>query len=40
MRIGTGSYDAIASSIAQMFDFSHMRSNGKLYLDPDTGERK
>lgn len=39
-RIGTGSFDGIASSIAQMFDFSHMRSNGKLYLDPDTGEKK
>ena len=39
-RIGTGSFDAIANSISQMFDFTNIRNNGKLYLDPDTGERK
>jgi phospholipase C len=36
-RIGQGSFDGIASSIAQMFDFSHRREGGKLFLDPSTG---
>ena len=39
-RLPAGSYDALASSIAQMFDFSKIRSgsHGKLFLDPSTGE--
>jgi len=38
-RIGQGSYDGIASSIAQMFDFHHKRKDdGRLFLDPNTGE--
>jgi phospholipase C len=37
-RIGQGSFDGIASSISQMFDFQHKRSDGPLFLDPNTGE--
>src|SRR5579863_6769826 len=37
-RIGQGSFDGIASSISQMFDFQHKRSDGRLFLDPNTGE--
>lgn len=33
-----GSFDAIASPINQMFDFSAPRSDGRLFLDPGTGE--
>ena len=33
-----GSFDAIASPINQMFDFSAPRSDGRLFLDPSTGE--
>jgi phospholipase C len=36
-RIGTGSFDAIASSITQMFSFTKIRSNGVLFLNPSTG---
>jgi phospholipase C len=36
--IGQGSFDAIAGSIYRMFDFSNLRSNGILILDPSTGE--
>lgn len=36
-RLGQGSFDAIASSISQMFDFSHRHESGKLFLDPATG---
>lgn|SRR5208282_2727134 len=39
-RIGQGSYDGIANSIAQMFNFTRMRNNGYLYLNPSTGERE
>jgi len=39
-RIGSGSFDAISNSISQMFDFTHIRSNGKLFLNPDTGEKQ
>jgi len=38
-RIGQGSFDGIANSIAQMFDFTKIRSNGTLILNPDTGEK-
>jgi phospholipase C len=37
-RIGQGSFDAITNSIAQMFDFSQDETQGKLFLDPSTGE--
>jgi phospholipase C len=40
-RIGQGSFDAIANSITQMFDFDRDRDDddgGKLFLDPTTGE--
>ena len=37
-RIGQGSFDGIASSIAQMFDFTQKRGNSRLVLDPNTGE--
>ncbi len=33
-RIGGGSFDAIASSITQMFDFSQIRTDGTLILNP------
>jgi len=37
-RIGDGSFDALANSITQMFDFKHGREdNGRLWLDPVTG---
>lgn len=38
-RIGQGSFDGIASSISQMFDFTRPRENRRLLLDPNTGER-
>jgi phospholipase C len=37
-RIGQGNFDAIASSINQMFDFTKIRQNSILILDPSTGE--
>jgi phospholipase C len=37
-RIGDYSYDEIAGSILNMFDFSHGPSNSKLFLNPETGE--
>jgi phospholipase C len=37
-RIGGGSFDAVGNSISQMFDFSKIRSDGNLMLDPSTGE--
>lgn len=36
-RIGQGSFDGIASSISQMFDFSHPREGRRLFLRPSTG---
>ncbi len=36
-RIGQGSYDVLANSISQMFDFNHLRSD-RLFLNPATGE--
>jgi len=38
-RIGQGSFDGIANSITQMFDFSHPRFNGTLILSPSTGQQ-
>ena len=37
-RIGDGSFDAIAGSVDNMFDFSHMESRGTFLLNPNTGE--
>jgi phospholipase C len=37
-RIGQGSYDAIASSITQMFDFNQRFNNRLLILNDQTGE--
>jgi phospholipase C len=37
-RIGQGSYDSLANSIAGMMDFTKAGSKGKLILDPTTGE--
>jgi phospholipase C len=39
-RIGQGSFDGIASSLTQFFDFSKIRSNGVLFLNPSTGEKE
>jgi phospholipase C len=39
-RIGQGSFDAIASSIAQMFYLKKIRTNGTLFLNPITGEKQ
>jgi phospholipase C len=38
-RIGNGSFDSIANSIVQMFDFNQ-KKNPKLILDDQTGEKK
>jgi phospholipase C len=38
-RIGQGSFDGIANSIAGMFNFNKIRTNGTLFLNPSTGER-
>jgi phospholipase C len=37
-RVGTGSFDGIANSISQMFNFTKIRSNGVVFLNPSTGE--
>jgi phospholipase C len=37
-RLPAGSFDGIASSISQMFDFSRAPRNGRLFLDPNTGQ--
>jgi phospholipase C len=37
-RIGQGSFDSLANSITQMFDFQAARNSGRLFLDPSTGE--
>ncbi|HSZ62024.1 MAG TPA: alkaline phosphatase family protein [Terriglobales bacterium] len=39
-RIGNGSFDAVANSIVQDFNFSKIRTNGTLCLNPVTGERQ
>lgn len=36
-RLGQGSFDAVANSLNGMFDFSHPRCRGRLFLDPNTG---
>ncbi len=37
-RIGQGSFDTIANSLVQMFDFNQDPSQRQLFLDPATGE--
>jgi phospholipase C len=37
-RFGNGSFDSIAGSIANMFDFDNFREDGILILSPTTGE--
>src|SRR5580658_220439 len=39
-RIGQGSFDGIASSLNQFFNFNKIRSNGILFLNPTTGEKQ
>lgn len=39
-RIGGGSFDGIASSITQMFNFKKVRTNGHLFLNPSTGQKE
>jgi phospholipase C len=39
-RIGQGSFDALANSITQMFDFKKIRNHGTLFLNPSTGEKE
>ena len=39
-RIGQGSFDAIANSIVQMFDFERGRGEKRLFLNPSTGEKE
>jgi len=36
-RIGQGSFDSVANSLTQMFDFRNSRSNRSLILNPMTG---
>jgi len=38
-RLGSGSFDGIANSITQMFNFKNLRNNGTLILNPTTGEK-
>jgi phospholipase C len=38
-RIGQGSFDGIANSISQMFNFAAVRNPGTLFLNPTTGEQ-
>lgn len=38
-RIGDNSFDAVAGSLNNMFDFEHGPRNHKLFLDPITGQR-
>ncbi len=38
-RLGSGSFDGIANSISQMFNFKTIRTNGVLILNPTTGNK-
>jgi phospholipase C len=38
-RIGQGSFDGIANSISQIFNFRQIRNKGVLFLDPSTGRK-
>jgi len=37
-RLGNGSFDGLANSISQVFNFSQIRGDGTLVLNPSTGE--
>ena len=37
-RVGQGSFDTIANSLVQMFDFQHHPSHRQFILDPGSGE--
>jgi phospholipase C len=37
-RIGQGSFDSLAGPLNGLFDFSSQHGNGRLFLDPSTGE--
>ena len=37
-RIGNSSFDALAGSLLNMFDFDHESQEQRLFLDPNTGE--
>ncbi len=39
-RIGQGSFDSVSNSLSQMFNFTKIRSNGTLFLNPSTGEKE
>jgi len=39
-RIGQGSYDALANSITQLFNFRNLRNSRRLFLNPSTGEKE
>jgi phospholipase C len=39
-RLAAGSFDALASPINQMFNFTKIRANGKLILNPVTGNKR
>ena len=39
-RIGGGSYDALAGSLGNLFDFSGWQRAERLFLDPATGQRR
>ncbi len=39
-RIGNQSFDASAGSLNGMFSFGHERRDGRLFLDPETGQRR
>ena len=39
-RIGQGSFDSLSNSISGMFNFANIRTNGTLFLNPNTGERE
>jgi phospholipase C len=38
-RIGNQSFDALAGTLNNMFDFSRQHSADKLFLNPTTGEQ-
>lgn len=38
-RIGQGSYDVLSGTLTQMFNFTKIRTNGTLFLNPNTGEK-
>jgi len=39
-RIGNGSYDLLSGPLFQMFNFSKIRNDGTLFLNPNTGEKE